>query len=68
MAKVKTEFFERVMRENIVDTNKYRYTVKRIPGMAIIRRIPIQYLDTTLALTEWESIAATKDGKKWARL
>jgi hypothetical protein len=45
----------RVMRELIVDTRKYRYKFDSNNGQ--IRRIPLEYLDTTAALTEWETVA-----------
>ena len=49
------KFLERVKREGIVDTRKYRYVVDSAHG--VIKRLPIEYLDTTLALTEWEVVA-----------
>lgn len=49
---MKKEFIERVIREGIVDTRKYRYVIKwRGYGTCgEIRRIPLKYLDTTKAL------------------
>lgn len=48
------KFLERVKREGIVDTRKYRYVVDHAQGL--IKRLPIEYLDTTLALTEWQVV------------
>lgn len=49
------EVFRKSKREEIVDTRKYRYAVDSAQG--VIKRLPIEYLDTTLALTEWEVVA-----------
>lgn len=46
------QFEEKVIREHIVDTKNYRYTVKD----NTIQRLPLEYLDTTAALTEWETV------------
>ena len=48
-------FINRVMRERIVDTRKYRYIFDSNNGQ--IQRIPIKYLDTTAALADWETVA-----------
>ena len=48
------KFLEKVKRDGIVDTRKYRYVVDSAQG--VIKRLPIEYLDTTLALTEWEVV------------
>lgn len=49
---MKKLFIERVVREGIVDTRKYRYIMKG----AKILRLPIIYLDTTLAINGWECV------------
>lgn len=58
------EFAEKVMRERIVDTKKYRYTVKEChennSQWAEIRRLPIEKLDTTAAIGEWETVKIIK--------
>lgn len=48
------KFIERVEREIMVDTKKYRYVLNRNDGS--IERLPIEYLDTTRALDEWEKV------------
>lgn len=50
------KFLERVKRDGIADTRKYRYVVDNAHG--VIKRLPLKYLDTTFALTEWEVVAA----------
>lgn len=50
---------ERVIAESIVDTLKYRYTYNT--GNGNIKRLPLDKLDTTDALTDWEVIGNVKD-------
>lgn len=50
---------ERVIAESIVDTRKYRYTYNT--GNGNIKRLPLDKLDTTDALTDWEVIGNVKD-------
>lgn len=65
------KFFNRILREQIVDTRKYRYTYDikyrtsvRENGkivheaLYVIRRIPLDYLDISLALGDgnWEKV------------
>lgn len=50
--KMKKEFLEKVKHEGIVDTRKYRYVYSN----GEIKRLPIEYLDTTAALSEWEVV------------
>ena len=54
------KFVEKVIREQIVDTRAYRYTYKVCDGATEqwfeIRRLPLDKLDTTAALTEWETV------------
>lgn len=76
--KVKKEFLEKVVRNRIVYTKNYQY--KRFDYSAanengdfyrfsIIKRIDIDYVDTTRYLDEifWEQIAQTTDGKTFTR-
>jgi hypothetical protein len=49
---------DRILREGIVDTDKYRYTLKELPDRTEIRRLPIEYLDTTAAIDGWEVVEA----------
>lgn len=49
------KFFERVMKERVVDTKDYRYLIDAREGAIV--RLKIEYLDTTRALDEWETVA-----------
>lgn len=53
---MKKEFAEKVMRELIVDTRKYRYICADCCDRSEIRRLPLEYLDTTAALDGWETV------------
>lgn len=50
---------ERVIAESIIDTRKYRYTYNT--GNGNIKRLPLDKLDTTDALIDWEVIGNVKD-------
>ena len=76
--KVKKEFLEKVIKNRIVCTKNYLY--KRFDysaanengefyGVSIIKRIDIDYVETTRYLDEenWETIAETEDGKIFLR-
>lgn len=52
-----TKAFEaKVIKYGSVDTKKYRYIFKVNFVGAEIKRIEIDKLDTTAALTEWETV------------
>lgn len=51
-----TNFEQRVIREGIVDTRKYRYICKDYADRREIKRLPIDDLDTTAALDGWETV------------
>lgn len=57
---MKKEFIAKVIRDGIVDTEKYRYTAHLVNGAdeqyTEIRRLPIADLDTTAALDPWEVV------------
>lgn len=57
---MKQEFLMRVYAEGVVDTKKYRYKTvwAEIYGEQRLQvvRLPLEYLDTTAALTEWEVV------------
>ena len=57
---MKKEFANKVIRERIVDTKAYRYTCKECQNAneqwLEIRRLPLVKLDTTAALSEWETV------------
>lgn len=76
--KVKKEFLEKVFTERIVYTKKYQYKAveytavnekEEFYNFSIIKRIDINYVDTTRYLDEifWEKIAQTTDGKTFTR-
>lgn len=76
--KIKKEFLEKVFAERIVYTKNYQYRAFKYTAVNekgefynffIIKRINIDYVDTTRYLDEisWETIAQTKDGKKFLR-
>lgn len=76
--KVKKEFLEKVVTEKIVYTKNYQYKAFKYTAInekeefydfLIIKRIDINYVDTTRYLDEifWESIAQTTDGKTFTR-
>lgn len=54
------KFFKRIIREDIVDTKKYRYTnrEKVVDGRQILQviRIPLEKLNTTSAFDDWEVV------------
>lgn len=76
--KVKKEFLEKVVTEKIVYTKNYQYKAFKYTAVKedeefydffIIKRIDINYVDTTRYLDEifWEKIAQTTDGKTFTR-
>lgn len=76
--KVKKEFLEKVVTERIVYTKSYQYRAFKYTAVNeeeefydfyIIKRIDINYVDTTRYLDEifWENIAQTTDGKTFTR-
>ena len=60
---MKREMIEKILndRTGSYDTAKYRYTVKECRDNSKqwreIRRLPLDKLDTTAALTDWETVA-----------
>lgn len=76
--KIKKEFLEKVFAERVVYTKNYQYKAFEYTAVNekeefyiffIIKRINIDYVDTTRYLDEifWETIAQTKDGKTFLR-
>ena len=53
-------FEERVKREGIVDTTKYRYVYKVLANRAYIERVEIEKLGTTEAINGWEIVKEWK--------
>jgi hypothetical protein len=47
-------FFEKIMNKRVVDTREYRYMIDEREGAIV--RLRIEYLDTTRALDEWETV------------
>ena len=54
------KFESKVLYRGIVDTRKYRYVTKEIADHLEIRRIELSKLDTTAALTDWETVKIYK--------
>jgi len=76
--KVKKEFLKKVYTEGSVYTKNYQYRAFKFTAINekeefyyffIIKRIDIDYVDTTRYLDEifWENIAQTTDGKTFTR-
>ena len=60
--RIRDTFLKRVLRERIIDTDSYRYAVFEREDYALIRRIPIDKLDTADASNSWETVAVVGDG------
>lgn len=52
-------FLRRVVSESIIDTRKYRYTYNA--GNGNIEPLPLEKLNTTYALTDWEVVGNVRD-------
>ena len=52
-------FLRSVVSESIIDTRKYRYTYNA--GNGNIERLPLEKLNTTYALTDWEVVGNVRD-------
>ena len=50
------KFIEKVRHQGIVDTRSYRYVYRADSVSAWIERLPIDWLDTTRAIDEWETV------------
>jgi len=53
------QFLKRIISESAIDTKKYRYTYN--DGNGNIERLPLEKLNTTYALTDWEVVGNVKD-------
>lgn len=53
---MRKDFIEKIKKEHIIDTKKYRYVFEGTWDYAYIKRLPIKYLDTTRAINDWETI------------
>ena len=51
---------EKVLHNGTVDTKAYRYRFVECGDHGEIRRIPIDYLDTTAAIDGWETVEVIK--------
>ena len=58
MRGIKELFLKRVLKEKIVDTRKYRYTLQETCLFTDIVRLPIEYLDTPKAYEPWEVVCS----------
>lgn len=57
---MKKEFINRIIREGSVDTKSFRYRVVEHPDYFEICRISLSALDTTAALSDWESVYSSR--------
>lgn len=68
--KVKKDFLKKVVRYKSLDTKTYRYKATPYTSeneqLLVISRIELEKLDTTRALTDWETVAITWDGETFA--
>ena len=53
------QFLKRVVNESIVDTKTNRYIYNT--GNGNIERLPLEKLNTTYALTDWEVVGNVRD-------
>lgn len=53
---MKKEFFDKIIKNGVVDTKKYRYIYIVSAEKAEIRRIAIDLLDTTATIDGWEVV------------
>lgn len=53
------KFLRRVVDESIIDTRKYRYTYNA--GNGNIERLPLEKLNTTDSITDWEVVGNVMD-------
>lgn len=53
------KFLRRVVDESIVDTKMHRYIYNT--GNGNIERLPLEKLNTTYALTDWEVVGNVRD-------
>ena len=53
-------FREKILKNGTVNTKNYRYHVAQYPEHCEIRRIQLEYLDTTAAIDEWEIVEIIK--------
>lgn len=53
---MKQELIDRIIREAVVNTDKYRYLYETDNKGARIKRLPLDMLDTTAAINGWEVV------------
>jgi len=53
---MKKKLEERIIREGIVDTNRFRYVFKSFPAYAVIMKIEREKLGTTAAIDGWKIV------------
>lgn len=61
---MKKEFVDKVIKNGVVDTKKYRYVYSASAEKAEIRRIAIGLLDTTATIDGWETVKVVNDRTK----
>lgn len=53
---MKKEFIDRVLKERVVDTARYRYKLVETDCKAEIVKLPIDLIETTAAIDGWETV------------
>ena len=61
---MKKEFADKVIKNGVVDTQKYRYVYSASAEKAEICRIAIDLLDTTATIDGWETVKVVDDRTK----
>lgn len=57
---MKKDLINRIIKEGIVDTGKYRYRVEYTSIGAVFERLPLILLDTVAAIDGWEVVEIFK--------
>lgn len=53
---MKKSLLDKIIREGTVDTRNYRYKQEWFADRIEIQRLPLSYLDTTMAINGWETV------------
>lgn len=58
---MRKDFLAKLLYFGSLDTKKYRYVVNDHGNHATIERLPLDKLDTTAALTDWEVLRTIEE-------
>lgn len=53
---MRKSLLDKIIREGTVDTRNYRYKQEWFADRIEIQRLPLSYLDTTMAINGWETV------------